>query len=63
MNVNIARIKESLSSYRRVIKIARKPSTKEYTMVAKVTGLGIILIGIVGLFIKTVSFYISLFGG
>lgn len=44
-NINI---KERLASYRRVLQVARKPSSDEYKKTAKICALGIILIGIVG---------------
>ncbi len=48
-------IKDKLGTYTRVLRLARKPDTKEYNQVAKVTGLGIVLIGFVGFLIKLVS--------
>lgn len=48
-------VKEKLGTYTRVLRLARKPDTKEYNQVAKVTGLGILLIGAVGFVIKLVS--------
>jgi len=48
-------IKERLGTYTRVLRLARKPGSKEYSQVAKVTGLGILLIGAVGFAIKLAS--------
>jgi protein transport protein SEC61 subunit gamma-like protein len=39
---------EKLREYRRVLKISEKPDREEFEMSAKVTGVGIILIGLVG---------------
>ncbi len=39
---------EKMREYRRVLKIAEKPDREEFEMSAKVTGAGIILIGMVG---------------
>lgn len=37
-------------SYGRILRMARKPTTKEYTKVVQITGAGILLIGLVGFF-------------
>lgn len=39
---------DKLREYRRVLKISEKPDREEFEMSAKVTGAGIILIGLVG---------------
>ncbi len=41
-------IKETLASYRRVLQVARKPSADEYKKIAKICGLGMIAIGLIG---------------
>lgn len=41
----------SLSEYTRVLKLTRKPSKEEYTIIAKVAGAGILLIGFIGFII------------
>ena len=41
-------IKETLRKYRRVLNIARKPGKEEFTTSAKVSALGLALIGFVG---------------
>lgn len=56
-------IKEKLGSYTRVLRLARKPDLKEYRQVAKITGLGILLIGAVGFLIKLASQLITRFYG
>lgn len=43
---------EKLREFKRVVKIAEKPSLKEYSKVVKVTGLGILLIGFTGIIIQ-----------
>ena len=47
-NINIGRI---LKSYLRVLKLTKKPSREEFLMIAKVAGVGIVLIGFVGFII------------
>lgn len=36
----------------RVLKLTRKPKTDEFFLVAKITGVGIILIGLLGMIIR-----------
>ena len=45
MKVNI---KETLRQYWRVLKIARKPDKSEFSLASKVTGAGMLLIGLLG---------------
>ncbi len=40
-----------LSEYLRVLKLTRKPSREEFTVIAKVAGAGILLIGLIGFII------------
>jgi protein transport protein SEC61 subunit gamma and related proteins len=55
MNLN----KESVASFirqcQRVLKVSKKPDREEYINVAKVTGIGIILIGFIGFIISIVG--------
>lgn len=41
-------VEDKLREYRRVLKISEKPDREEFEMSAKVTGAGIIIIGIIG---------------
>ncbi|MBU3967436.1 MAG: protein translocase SEC61 complex subunit gamma [Euryarchaeota archaeon] len=41
----------SLSEYTRVLKLTRKPTREEFTVIAKVAGAGILLIGFIGFII------------
>ncbi|NIA09234.1 MAG: protein translocase SEC61 complex subunit gamma [Nitrospiraceae bacterium] len=40
-----------LAEYTRILKLARKPDKDEFTMIAKVAGAGILLIGFIGFLI------------
>ena len=40
-----------LSEYVRVLKLTRKPTREEFTIIAKVAGAGILLIGFIGFII------------
>lgn len=48
-------IKKKLKGYWRVLKVTKKPDKQEYNMSAKVTGLGIIIIGTIGFLIYLAS--------
>ena len=49
-----------LSDAKRILRLARKPTKKEYIMIAKITGLGMIIIGLIGMTIKLIAMYIGL---
>jgi protein transport protein SEC61 subunit gamma-like protein len=51
----LARIKEKLENYRRVLTVARKPTKEEFQETAKITGMGILLIGVIGFVFLAVS--------
>ncbi|HDM36141.1 MAG TPA: protein translocase SEC61 complex subunit gamma [Candidatus Syntrophoarchaeum butanivorans] len=44
-------ISETINEYIRVLRLARKPTKEEFIMISKISGAGIILIGIVGFMI------------
>ena len=39
------------SDYARILKLTRRPSREEFTMIAKIAGAGILLIGFIGFLI------------
>jgi protein transport protein SEC61 subunit gamma-like protein len=45
-------IQEKLKEWDRVIKLSRKPRRSEFIMIAKITGLGMVLIGSIGFIIR-----------
>jgi protein transport protein SEC61 subunit gamma-like protein len=47
-------IQERHKEWNRVIKLSRKPRKHEFVMVAKVTGIGIIVIGLIGFVIRMI---------
>lgn len=51
--------KESMSQFikmnQRVLRVAKRPDREEYINVAKVTGLGIIVIGVLGFIISLIA--------
>ena len=47
-------ISEKIKEWNRVIKLSRKPKRAEFVMIAKITGLGMALIGAIGFIIRMV---------
>ncbi|HII95562.1 MAG TPA: protein translocase SEC61 complex subunit gamma [Candidatus Methanofastidiosum sp.] len=56
------RARSWVSEYTRVLKLAKKPGRKEYSLTSKVTGIGMVLIGIIGYSIKYLSVLIQNLG-
>ncbi|MBS3145824.1 protein translocase SEC61 complex subunit gamma [Candidatus Woesearchaeota archaeon] len=46
------RFKRFLIQCKRVFKVTRKPSKEEFLVISKVTGIGILIIGLLGFIIK-----------
>jgi protein transport protein SEC61 subunit gamma-like protein len=44
----------------RVLKLTRKPKKEEYIMIAKVTGAGIILIGLLGAVLQLIGIWLGM---
>ncbi|MBT5023591.1 protein translocase SEC61 complex subunit gamma [Candidatus Woesearchaeota archaeon] len=57
MNVKtwIPKIKEFFRENKRVLKVTKKPSKEEFKTIVKVSGLGMILIGLVGFLIVMIN--------
>jgi protein transport protein SEC61 subunit gamma-like protein len=47
----IGNVSLKLSEYIRVLKLTRKPSKEEFSVIAKVAGAGILLVGFIGFII------------
>lgn len=47
-SISLGNITSSIKQYVRILQLTRKPSMDEFLMISKVTGAGIILIGILG---------------
>lgn len=56
-------LKKFLKKCMRVLKIAGKPGKEEYTTAAKITGIGILVIGTIGFIIYLLSNFPSILGG
>ena len=50
-------LREFIHQAKRVLQVARKPEADEYLNVAKVTGIGIVIIGVIGFVITLVSYF------
>jgi protein transport protein SEC61 subunit gamma-like protein len=53
------RIRERLESYKRVIKISRKPDKDELLTTAKICAIGVLLIGAIGFIFYLISVLIG----
>ena len=51
--------KDKLVNYRRVISVARKPDKDEFTKAVKITGSGILTIGLIGFLIFLIYYAIT----
>ncbi|MFH0987075.1 MAG: protein translocase SEC61 complex subunit gamma [Candidatus Micrarchaeota archaeon] len=51
-------VKGFINSSIRVLRLATKPKKEEFWTVAKITGLGIILIGVIGYIMETIKYVI-----
>ncbi len=55
MNISKESIYGFLKQCERVLRVSKKPDTEEYKTVAKVTGIGILIIGLIGFIIALLS--------
>ena len=51
MNLNRESIVQAFKQYRRVFYVSKRPDRDEYVNVAKITGIGIIIVGVIGFII------------
>lgn len=54
-----SRIKNTIANYKRVINVARKPSKEDFISSAKITGSGILLLGIIGFIIFLLYYLVT----
>jgi len=55
----IEKLKKFLAESKRVLMVTKKPSGKEYKMAAKITGLGMLLIGLIGLITRILGYLVT----
>lgn len=53
------KLKSFFAESRRVLMVTKKPGMKEFKMAAKITGIGMILIGLIGLVIRLFGYLIT----
>ncbi len=51
--------KETLEGYRRIIAVSRKPDREEFLSTARITALGIFVVGVTGFVIYLIYYLIS----
>lgn len=52
-------MRKFFQNFKHVLQVAKKPDKSEYTLVAKVTALGILLIGFIGFVIEYLNYIIQ----
>ncbi len=60
MNMNKESISQFIKQCRRVLYVSKRPDRDEFVNVAKITGIGIIIIGVIGFIISIIAQIISL---
>jgi protein transport protein SEC61 subunit gamma and related proteins len=55
MRLNKESIVRFMKMNQRVLRVAKRPDREEFTNVAKITGLGIIVIGVIGFIISLIT--------
>ncbi len=53
------KLKSFFAESRRVLLVTKKPGSKEFKLAAKITGVGMILIGSIGLIIRLIGYLIT----
>ena len=55
----VENIRTFLHESRRVLMVTRKPGMREFKLAVKITGLGMILIGLIGMLIRMVGYFLT----
>ncbi|GAB6136008.1 protein translocase SEC61 complex subunit gamma [Thermococcus prieurii] len=55
----VEKIRGFLSESKRVLLVTRKPGMKEFKLAVKITGLGMIIIGLIGMVIRMIGYFIT----
>lgn len=59
--ISLGDIKSKIQKYIRVLKITKKPSKEEFLAALKITGIGVLLIGLIGFIIYLIMKYSGIF--
>lgn len=54
------KIMKYLSESKRILRLARKPTKQEYIVIAKITGAGMLIIGLLGMLISILFNFIGI---
>jgi len=52
-------LKNFVYECRRVLRVARKPDRDEYLQISRITGIGMVLIGVLGFIITLISYLVG----
>lgn len=55
MKISLGLVLSKLQEYKRIVKVAKKPTKEEFRTIVKVSGLGILVIGALGFFVQFIS--------
>ncbi len=59
MATTVEKLKNFWAESRRVLMVTKKPGSKEFKLAVKITGIGMILIGTIGLIIRLIGYMIT----
>ena len=48
-------LKEKIDEYKRILMVAKKPGSFEFKTILKITGVGLIIIGMIGFVIRIIA--------
>jgi len=57
-SIQLSKIHDFIKECRRVLRVTKKPTKEEFKTVVKVSGVGILLIGLIGFVLQILWFYI-----
>ena len=55
----IKRIPYHVKEYVRILKISRKPNKEEFMKVAKITAVGMLIVGVIGFLIQSINMLVT----
>ncbi|ASJ10153.1 preprotein translocase subunit SecE [Thermococcus sp. P6] len=59
MATTVEKLKGFLTESKRVLMVTKKPGMKEFKLAAKITGIGMTLIGTIGLVIRLIGHFLT----
>ena len=59
MATTMEKLKNFWAESKRVLMVTKKPGSKEFKLAVKITGIGMILIGTIGLIIRLIGYMIT----